>query len=239
MGSDFPAASCPTGRPEQFSGGFSPPVFFLKPLSKEVFPIFRRHKAPAVQTADFIVAGLGNPGRKYETTRHNAGFMALDLLAERLGAGRLTSTRFQATYAVCEKNGLRILLMKPQTFMNLSGEAVRDMAHAFSVPPERIVVVFDDISLAAGRIRVRRSGSAGGHNGIKSIIYQLQSDAFPRVKIGVGAPQKGVEDMRDFVLDTLDSDAYDGVKMAPDAVLAILERGVDAAMQEFNGKTAP
>ncbi len=199
--------------------------------------MFRRHKVPAVQTADFIVAGLGNPGRKYEVTRHNAGFMALDLLAERLGAGRLTKTRFQSTYALCSWSGKNILLMKPQTFMNLSGEAVRDMAGAFSVPPERIIVVFDDVSLPAGRIRVRRSGSAGGHNGIKSIIYQLGSDAFPRVKIGVGAPQKGVEDMRDFVLDTLDSEAYSGVKMAPDAALCIIEKGPDAAMQEFNGKS--
>ena len=207
-------------------------------LAKEVFAIFRRHKSPAPQTADFIVAGLGNPGRQYETTRHNAGFMALELLAEQLGVGRLTKTRFQSTYAVCERGGKHILLMKPQTYMNLSGEAVRDMAAAFSVPPERVIVVFDDVSLPAGRIRVRRSGSAGGHNGIKSIIYQLQSDAFPRVKIGVGAPQKGVEDMKDFVLDTLDSEAYAGVKMAPDAVLAIIDKGVDQAMQLFNGKTA-
>ena len=198
--------------------------------------MFRRHKTPAVQTVDFIIAGLGNPGRKYEVTRHNAGFIALDLLAERLGAGRLTKTRFQSTYALCSWSGKNILLMKPQTFMNLSGEAVRDMAGAFSVPPERIIVVFDDVSLPAGRIRVRRSGSAGGHNGVKSIIYQLGSDAFPRVKIGVGAPQKGVEDMRDFVLDTLDSEAYGGVKMAPDAALCIIEKGPDAAMQEFNGK---
>lgn len=203
-----------------------------------MFAIFRRHKSPVPQTADFIVAGLGNPGRQYETTRHNAGFMALELLAERLGAGRLTKTRFQSTYAMCEHGGKHILLMKPQTYMNLSGEAVRDMAAAFSVPPERVIVVFDDVSLPAGRIRVRRSGSAGGHNGIKNIIYQLQSDAFPRVKIGIGAPQKGVEDMKDFVLDTLDSDAYAGVKMAPDAVLAIIDKGVDQAMQLFNGKTA-
>ena len=132
----------------------------------------------------------------------------------------------------------KVILAKPITYMNLSGEAVRDMAAAFSVPPERVIVVFDDVSLPAGRIRVRRSGSAGGHNGIKSIIYQLQSDAFPRVKIGVGAPQKGVEDMKDFVLDTLDSEAYAGVKMAPDAVLAIIDKGVDQAMQLFNGKTA-
>ena len=204
---------------------------------KEVFPIFRRRKTPAVQTADFIIAGLGNPGKQYETTRHNAGFMALDLLAQQLGAGRLTKTRFRSIYGLCEAAGRTIVLMKPQTFMNLSGEAVRDMAAAFSVPPERVIVIFDDISLPCGRIRVRRSGSAGGHNGIKNIIYQLQSDAFPRVKIGVGRPREGQEDMRDFVLDTLDSEAYSGVRLAPDAALCIVEHGVDAAMQQFNGKT--
>ena len=219
------------------AGGFGRRLVCMYP-TKEVFPIFRRHKSPPVQTADFIVAGLGNPGRQYETTRHNAGFMALDLLAERLGAGRLTQTRFRSTYAVCTHGGKTVVLMKPQTYMNLSGEAVRDMAAALSVPPERIIAVFDDISLPAGRIRVRRSGSAGGHNGIKNIIYQLQSDAFPRVKIGVGSPQKGDGDLKDFVLDTLGSDAYAGVRMAPDAVLAIIDQGVDAAMQEFNGKTA-
>ena len=190
------------------------------------------------QTADYIIAGLGNPGRKYEMTRHNAGFLALDLLAEKLGAGRLAQTRFQSTYAICRHGGKTILLMKPQTYMNLSGEAVRDMAAAFCVPPERIIILFDDVSLPTARIRVRRSGSAGGHNGIKSIIYQLQSDQFPRVKIGVGAPEKGKEDMKDFVLDTLDSDAMAGIRLAPDAAVCIIENGVDAAMQQFNGKSA-
>mgnify|MGYP005968621153 CR=1 FL=1 len=171
-------------------------------------------------------------------TRHNAGFLALDLLAEKLGAGRLTQTRFQSTYTAVQHGGKNILLMKPQTYMNLSGEAVRDMAAAFSVPPERVIVLFDDVSLPTARIRVRRSGSAGGHNGIKSIIYHLQSEQFPRVKIGIGAPEKGKEDMKDFVLDTLDGDAMAGVRLAPDAALCIIENGVDAAMQQFNGKTA-
>ena len=117
----------------------------------------------------------------------------------------------------------------------LSGEAVRDLAQTFQVPPERIVVLYDDISLPSGRLRVRRSGSAGGHNGIKNIIYQLSSDQFPRVKIGVGAPQKGEEDLKDFVLDTVDSDAYEGIKRAPEAALTLIFQGVDAAMQAFNG----
>ncbi len=112
---------------------------------------------------------------------------------------------------------------------------MRDLAQTFQVPPERIVVLYDDISLPSGRLRVRRSGSAGGHNGIKNIIYQLSSDQFPRVKIGVGAPQKGEEDLKDFVLDTVDSDAYEGIKRAPEAALTLIFQGVDAAMQAFNG----
>ena len=129
------------------------------------------------------MVGLGNPGQKYEMTRHNAGFLALDLLAQRLGAGPIRQAKCQSLYTCCTLEGRSLLLMKPQTFMNLSGQAVRDMAAAFHVPPERIVVVYDDISLPAGRLRVRRSGSAGGHNGIKDILYQLQSDQFPRIKI--------------------------------------------------------
>ena len=164
------------------------------------------------------MVGLGNPGQKYEMTRHNAGFLALDLLAQRLGAGPIRQAKCQSLYTCCTLEGRSLLLMKPQTFMNLSGQAVRDMAAAFHVPPERIVVVYDDISLPAGRLRVRRSGSAGGHNGIKDILYQLQSDQFPRIKIGVGAPDRDREDLKDFVLDTLDSDAYEGVKRAPEAV---------------------
>ena len=126
--------------------------------------------------------------------------------------------------------------MKPQTYMNLSGEAVRDMAEAYSVPPERIIVVFDDISLPAGRIRVKRSGSDGGHNGIENILYHLQSDKFPRVKIGMGAPEG--ESLVDYVLDVMDGDALKGVKMAPDAVCTLIEYGVDQAMQDFNSKKA-
>mgnify|MGYP003378102773 CR=1 FL=1 len=152
--------------------------------------------------------------------------MALDLLAQELGVDRINQAKHRALYAFCQKDGKTLLL---------SGEAVRDLAQTFQVPPERIVVLYDDISLPSGRLRVRRSGSAGGHNGIKNIIYQLSSDQFPRVKIGVGAPQKGEEDLKDFVLDTVDSDAYEGIKRAPEAALTLIFQGVDAAMQAFNG----
>ncbi|MDD6315885.1 MAG: aminoacyl-tRNA hydrolase [Clostridia bacterium] len=197
--------------------------------------MFRRKRTEEPDRIDYILVGLGNPGPKYQTTRHNAGFLAIDLLSEKLGAGRLTRSKCKATYTTCSYEGRSLLLMKPQTFMNLSGEAVRDMANTYHVPPEHIVVLFDDVAIPAGHLRVRRSGSAGGHNGIKSIIYQLESDQFPRIKIGMGAPAG--EDMKDYVLDEIDSDAYQGVKAAPEAVLTLLSQGVDAAMQAYNGKS--
>ncbi len=146
----------------------------------------------------------------------------------------MKKVKCKALYEICKLGSKNILIMKPQTYMNLSGEAVRDMAEAYSVPPERIIVVFDDISLPAGRIRVKRSGSDGGHNGIKNILYHLQSDKFPRVKIGMGAPEG--ESLVDYVLDVMDGDALKGVKMAPDAVTVLIEQGVDEAMQQFNSK---
>ncbi|MBR4875968.1 MAG: aminoacyl-tRNA hydrolase, partial [Clostridia bacterium] len=118
---------------------------------------------------DYIVAGLGNPGSRYERTRHNAGFIAADKLCDRLGGGRMTKVKCKALYEICRLGSHNILIMKPQTYMNLSGEAVRDMAEAFKVPPERIIVVYDDISIPTGTLRIRASGSAGGHNGMKSI----------------------------------------------------------------------
>lgn len=180
------------------------------------------------------MVGLGNPGRQYETTRHNAGFLALDLLAQQLGAGRINQAKHQALFTFSSLEGKTLLLAKPQTFMNLSGQAVRDLAAAYQTPPERIIVLYDDINLAAGRLRVRRSGSAGGHNGVKDIIYQLKSDQFPRVKIGVGAPDRSREDLKDYVLDAMDSDAYEGVKLAPQAVVTLISQGADQAMQQFN-----
>ena len=126
------------------------------PLSKGVFPIFRRKKVSEPQNVDYIICGLGNPGSKYEMTRHNVGFVALDLLAEKAGLGRLTKTKCKAVYGTGTIAGKSVLLMKPQTYMNLSGEAVRDMMQAFSVPPERLIVIFDDADLAPGRIRIRK-----------------------------------------------------------------------------------
>ena len=184
---------------------------------------------------DYIVCGLGNPGSKYETTRHNVGFIAVDLLAEKAGAGRLTKTKCKAVYGTCNIAGKSVLLMKPQTYMNLSGEAVRDMMQAFSVPPDRLIVIFDDADLAPGRIRIRKNGSAGTHNGMRNIVYHLENDKFPRVKVGIGKPDKEHgEEMVDFVLSPMDSDTFAACKAVPDLIYDLLENGIDHAMQEFN-----
>lgn len=143
--------------------------------------------------------GLGNPGKQYELTRHNAGFLFADLLADKNGV-KINKIQFKAVTASLTLGGVKCLLMKPQTFMNNSGEAVRQAASFYKIPPERILVVFDDISLPCGRLRIRRKGSDGGHNGIKSIIYHLNSDAFPRVKLGVGEKPHPDYDLADWVL---------------------------------------
>ena len=147
---------------------------------------------------EWLVAGLGNPGEKYAKTRHNMGFLTLDLLAEKEKI-RIDRLKFKAVTAQVTFGGARCLLMKPQTFMNLSGEAVREAAQFYKIPPEKVLVIYDDVSIPVGKIRVRPSGSAGGHNGIKNIIAHLGTDKFPRVKVGVGAPgQEG--DMIDWVI---------------------------------------
>lgn len=184
---------------------------------------------------DYIVCGLGNPGSKYEMTRHNVGFCAVDLLAEKVGLGRLKNAGHKAVYGICTVGGKAVLLMKPQTFMNLSGQAVKEMTDAYRVPPERLIVIFDDADLPAGRIRIRKSGSAGTHNGMKNIVYLLESDQFPRIKVGLGKPDReNGEDMVDFVLSPMDSDTFAAVRAVPDAVLDLLEHGVEHAMQEYN-----
>ena len=147
---------------------------------------------------EWLVVGLGNPGEKYAKTRHNMGFLTLDLLAEQEKV-RIDRLKFKAVTAQVTFGGARCLLMKPQTFMNLSGEAVREAAQFYKIPPEKVLVIYDDVSIHVGKIRVRPSGSAGGHNGIKNIIAHLGTDKFPRVKVGVGAPgQEG--DMIDWVI---------------------------------------
>ncbi len=148
---------------------------------------------------EWIIAFLGNPGPQYEGTRHNAGFMAGEAMARRLGV-RIDRLRFRALTARAEIGGRGVLLMLPQTFMNLSGEAVGQAARFYRVPPERVIVVSDEMALAPGTIRVRPSGSAGGHNGLKSIIACLGTEGFPRIRLGVGEPPRADYEAADWVL---------------------------------------
>ena len=190
-------------------------------------------------TYSYLIVGLGNPGPKYEMTRHNAGFLAVDLLAlqEHVDIKKL---KFHALVGDVRLGGERCLLMKPQTMMNLSGDAVAEAANFYKIPPERIIVIFDDISLPIGRIRVRKNGSAGGHNGIKSIISSLGTDAFPRVKVGVGDKPHPDYDLADWVLSNIPKEAQEAFQTAlhhaAEAALCIVESGTEKAASAYNGK---
>ena len=182
--------------------------------------------------------GLGNPGKEYERTRHNTGFRAIDLLAAKLGC-KIDKAKFQGLYAQVNYNGRKLFLLKPQTFMNLSGRSVLQLSAYFSIPPERIIVMFDDISLAPGRLRIRGDGSAGGHNGIKSIISEVGSQDFPRVKIGVGAKPNPEYDLAAWVLSTFSAKEEKylsfALENAADAALTIIDQGVPEAANKYNG----
>lgn len=186
---------------------------------------------------EYIVAGLGNPGKKYENTRHNAGFKALDLLAEKYGF-EFKKLKFHALVADEVIASKRCLIMKPQTMMNLSGEAVLEAAQYYNIADENIIIIYDDVSLDVGKIRVRRKGSAGGHNGIKSIISCLGSEDFPRVKIGVGKKPSPEYDMVKWVLGDIPQEskkAFDEkLNDAVGATEAILNDGIDKAMNNYN-----
>ena len=187
---------------------------------------------------NWLIVGLGNPGREYERTRHNCGFRAVDLIAEKLGC-RIDKAKFQGLYGQASYNGRKVLLLKPQTYMNLSGRSVLQLSAYFNIPPQRIIVLFDDISLEPGRLRIRPDGSAGGHNGIKSIIQELGSQAFPRVKIGVGAKPNPNYDLADWVLSTFSAGEEKALAVALEnaasATLAIMDHSVSEAANRFNG----
>ena len=186
----------------------------------------------------WLLVGLGNPGREYEKTRHNCGFRALDLLAQKLSCP-VDRLKFQGLYGQTVYNGKKLFLLKPQTYMNLSGRSVVQLSAYFHIPPQRIVVLFDDISLPPGRLRLRPDGSAGGHNGIKSIIQELGSQAFPRVKIGVGSKPNPDFDLADWVLSTFSASEEKALAVslenAAQAALAIVDEGVPQAANRFNG----
>ena len=186
----------------------------------------------------WLIVGLGNPGKDYERTRHNCGFRAVDLLAGKLGC-KIDKGKFQGLYGQAMYNGRKLMLLKPQTYMNLSGRSVLQLSAYFNIPPQRIIVLFDDISLEPGRLRVRPDGSAGGHNGIKSIIQELGSQAFPRVKIGVGGKPDPNADLADWVLSGFTAKEEKALAVAlenaAEAALVIIEKGVPEAANRFNG----
>ena len=185
----------------------------------------------------WLIAGLGNPGREYEKTRHNTGFLALDLLAKALGV-RVNKPKFKGEVGVCDYKGKRLILVKPQTYMNLSGESVGEAARFYKIPADHVLVISDDVSLPAGKLRIRGGGSAGGHNGLKNIIQHLGTDRFPRIKVGVGSPRPGEHDMVDWVMGkpmgedrTAVEDALD---RAGEAAKTLITEGIDRAMNRFN-----
>ena len=185
---------------------------------------------------DWLIVGLGNPGEKYAHTRHNMGFLTVDLLAEQAGE-KLNKVKFKSAYNIFAFAGTRCLVMKPQTYMNLSGEAVREAAQFYKIPADRVLVIYDDISLPVGKIRVRPTGSAGGHNGIKNIIAHLGTQDFPRVKIGTGAPGEN-GDMIDWVIG-VPSQAdrkvlVESFRRAIDAAECIIRHGCQKAMNDYN-----
>jgi PTH1 family peptidyl-tRNA hydrolase len=185
----------------------------------------------------WIVVFLGNPGAKYKDTRHNVGFMTADA-AEKSTGVRIDRLKYRALTGICEIDGVKVLLMKPQTYMNLSGDSVREAMKFYKLPLERVVVVSDDVSLPTGKLRIRRNGSAGGHNGLKDIIAKCGGEEFPRIKIGVGSPDHPDFEMADWVLSGFAGKDValikEAVLNAAQAVETIIRDGLDKAMNVYN-----
>ena len=192
-----------------------------------------RKKAPV----SWLVVGLGNPGAKYENTRHNVGFMTADALAGRNGEP-IRRVKYHALTSEAVIGGQSVLLMKPTTFMNLSGQAVSEAARCYKIPADHVLVISDDVDLPLGKLRIRKSGSAGGHNGLKHIIQLLGTDQFPRLKIGVGGKPHPDYNMADWVLGQFQGEDKktidDAVARAADAVECLLADGIDRAMNQYN-----
>jgi len=186
---------------------------------------------------DWLIVGLGNPGQKYANTRHNMGFLTVDLLAEKAGVP-LNKVKFKSAYNILSFAGCKCLVMKPQTYMNLSGEAVREAVQFYKIPADHVLVIYDDISLPVGKLRVRPTGSAGGHNGIKNIIAHLGTQDFPRVKIGVGKPEGGGDEMIDWVIGAPSQAERkilaESFERAIGAAECIIQKGCQQAMNGFN-----
>lgn len=199
---------------------------FFKKKTKDI-------SMPVSGPVEFIIAGLGNPGKEYELSRHNAGFLCIDILANRENF-KTDRLKFKSVYADTMINGHRCLVMRPQTYMNNSGEAIKEASTFYKIPPEKCIVIFDDIDIGLGALRVKRKGSAGTHNGVKSIIQHLGSDNFPRIKIGVGNKPHPDYDLKDFVLGTFSKQEQNILKetmeKACDAICLITDGNIDKAM---------
>ena len=186
----------------------------------------------------WLIVGLGNPGKEYERSRHNCGWRAIDVLAEKLSC-KVDKGKFQGLYGQVNYNGKKLFLLKPLTYMNLSGRSVLQLSSYFNIPPQRIIVLFDDISLEPGRLRIRPDGSAGGHNGINSIIAEVGSQAFPRVKIGVGGKPNPEYNLADWVLSSFSASEEkalaSALDRAADAALCIVDHSVSEAANRYNG----
>jgi PTH1 family peptidyl-tRNA hydrolase len=185
-----------------------------------------------------LIVGLGNPGDQYKNTRHNVGFDIIDLVAEKYNIS-VNRVKFKGVYGELNIRGEKVILLKPQTYMNLSGESVKEISDFFKIQTKNIIVIYDDISLDIGKLRIRSKGSAGGHNGIKSIIAQLSTDEFPRIKVGVGQPK---HDLVNHVLGRFDKVEREKVEKvfvaAVNTAECILEHSVEEAMNKFNGFVA-
>ena len=185
----------------------------------------------------YIIVGLGNPGTKYETTRHNMGFISIDYLSREhnIPVNRLGFKSLYGQGVICNE---KVILVKPQTFMNLSGQTVKEIIDFYKVPLDKLIVIYDEISLPLGKLRIRPSGSAGGHNGMKNIIYLLEDDKFPRIRVGVGMPENPHMDIADHVLGKISADEEkiltETVKNAAKAVELIITDGVSSAMNRLN-----
>ena len=207
-------------------------------ILSNIFDLFKKIETKTeAAPVTFIIAGLGNIGKQYERTRHNAGFLAIDRIAERCGA-KIDRVKFHST--VCEVNmgGARVLLMKPTTLMNNSGVAVGEAASFYKIPPERVLILHDEISFDPGVIRIRRKGSAGGHNGLKSIIAHLSSEEFPRIKIGVGKKPSPDYDLVDFVLGKFPEADLKAIEERFDDIFSasedVIRGNIDGAMNKYS-----
>lgn len=202
-----------------------------------MFHLFHKTTSAPTGPVEFLIVGLGNPGRQYENTRHNAGFLTLDYLANQCGA-RVDRLRFKALTGDALLGGKRVLLMKPQTFMNLSGQSVQEAMAFYKIPPERTIIIYDDISLPPGRLRIRKKGSDGGHNGIKNILYLSGHDTFPRIKMGVGAKPRPDYNLADWVLsrftDSEKKELGSAIEKAVSAAELMVQGKTEEAMNRYN-----